>query len=333
MMNKIIRYLTSYLILAAVLLMTISLSGCSGLLSNFIKEYRCTIMGKPEPVTAEDYYLRAIDHAELSGTNTTGDFDECAMAALNESLRLDPNHVKALRMRGYGYYYKKKYDLALADIEKSIQLEPNNSFGYSLRARIFESTGLIDNAIADQTKAIELAPKENTELHYYFARRGDYYLRKGDYELAAADYTEAIRLKPDYKYHYSDRAKAYRQLGKNDLAEADEQKAEKIEPSQTPTNSAPLKSITGGRLNDKAVNLVKPAYPPAAKAVRASGSVIVRVSIDEQGNVDSARTVSGHPLLRASAEAAAMASKFSPTMYNGKAVRVTGTVLFDFIPE
>ncbi len=90
------------------------------------------------------------------------------------------------------------------------------------------------------------------------------------------------------------------------------------------------KTISGGVLNGKAIELVKPAYPAAAKAVRAEGTVNVQVTIDENGNVISANAVSGHPLLRAAAVQAARASKFSPTSLQGQAVRVTGVIFYDF---
>jgi len=91
------------------------------------------------------------------------------------------------------------------------------------------------------------------------------------------------------------------------------------------------KTISGGVLNGKATNLVKPAYPPAARAVRASGAVNVQVTIDENGNVISASAVSGHPLLRDSAVNAARSSKFSPTMLSGQKVKVTGIIVYNFV--
>lgn len=94
-----------------------------------------------------------------------------------------------------------------------------------------------------------------------------------------------------------------------------------------------IKTISGGVLNGKATNLVKPPYPAAAKAVRASGAVNVQVTIDENGNVISASAVSGHPLLRASAVQAARSSKFAPTLLGGKPVKVTGVVVYNFTPE
>ena len=102
-------------------------------------------------------------------------------------------------------------------------------------------------------------------------------------------------------------------------------------PTQTPPPVP--KTVSGGVVNGKAVNLVKPPYPPAAKAVRASGTVSVQVTIDENGNVISAAAVSGHALLRAAAESAARSSKFSPTMLSGQKVKVTGTIVYNFAPQ
>lgn len=93
------------------------------------------------------------------------------------------------------------------------------------------------------------------------------------------------------------------------------------------------KVISGGVINGKATNLVKPSYPSAAKAVRASGTVNVQIVIDENGNVISATAVSGHPLLRASAEQAARNSKFAPTMLAGQPVKVTGIIVYNFVNQ
>ena len=96
-------------------------------------------------------------------------------------------------------------------------------------------------------------------------------------------------------------------------------------------STIPMKPISGGVLNSYADPLVKPVYPEAAKAVRASGAVNVLVTIDEQGNVISAQAVSGHPLLRAASEEAAKKSKFKPTLLNGVAVKITGVIVYNFV--
>jgi len=94
----------------------------------------------------------------------------------------------------------------------------------------------------------------------------------------------------------------------------------------------PPKTISGGVLNGRAISLPKPPYPPAARAVRASGAVSVQVLIDESGRVVSANAASGHPLLRGAAEAAARGARFSPTLLSGQAVKVSGIITYNFVP-
>ena len=92
------------------------------------------------------------------------------------------------------------------------------------------------------------------------------------------------------------------------------------------------KTLSGGVLNGKAVSLPKPRYPPAARAVRASGAVSIQVLIDEDGKAFSAMAVSGHPLLRAAARQAACRSEFSPTQLMGTPVKVSGIITYNFVP-
>lgn len=102
---------------------------------------------------------------------------------------------------------------------------------------------------------------------------------------------------------------------------------------ETPNPVSPTpKTISGGVLNGKAKVLVRPKYPAAARAVKATGAVNVQVTIDEQGKVISASAVSGHPLLRQAAEEAARASSFTATTLQGQPVKVTGVIVYTFAP-
>jgi protein TonB len=98
------------------------------------------------------------------------------------------------------------------------------------------------------------------------------------------------------------------------------------EPKPTP----PRAPISGGVLNGKAISLPRPAYPPIARQAHASGTVVVQVTIDENGGVISAHAVSGHPLLQAVAVAAARGARFSPTKLSGQPVKVTGVITYVF---
>jgi TonB family protein len=101
-------------------------------------------------------------------------------------------------------------------------------------------------------------------------------------------------------------------------------------PATTPaTNTAP-KNVSVGNLTSRAVSLPKPAYPPIAKQAGANGQVIVQVTVDEEGNVLSAKAVSGNMLLRSPAEAAARQAKFSAKI-GGENVKAVGTLVYNFV--
>ena len=84
-------------------------------------------------------------------------------------------------------------------------------------------------------------------------------------------------------------------------------------------------------LNGQATYLPKPIYSELAKRVRASGTVVVQVLIDEFGNVVSAQAVSGHPVLMPEAVRAARQAHFSATKLNDQPVKVSGTITYNFV--
>lgn len=133
-------------------------------------------------------------------------------------------------------------------------------------------------------------------------------------------------------------AAANAQGQKPDPAKADGKQAEsannEVKPAETagtdPTKKPPL---AGGVLNGKAITLPKPDYPADARAARASGVVVVQITIDEYGNVTAARAVSGHPLLQQPSVTAALNARFSPTLFMGEPVKVTGVLTYNFVAQ
>jgi TonB family protein len=95
----------------------------------------------------------------------------------------------------------------------------------------------------------------------------------------------------------------------------------------------PADGLSGGVLNGKAITLPPPEYPAVARAAKASGNVTVEITIDEEGNVISARSVSGHPLLQSAAVTAARQAKFSPTRASGQPVKVNGVLVYNFVAQ
>jgi protein TonB len=104
-------------------------------------------------------------------------------------------------------------------------------------------------------------------------------------------------------------------------------------PPPPPAPTPPRAPISGGVLNGKAISLPKPQYPAIAKQAHASGTVVVQVTIDENGGVISAHAVSGHPLLQAVCVAAARQARFSPTKLSGQPVKVTGVITYNFVAQ
>jgi TonB family protein len=90
------------------------------------------------------------------------------------------------------------------------------------------------------------------------------------------------------------------------------------------------KTIRKVPLIQSATHRVDPATPPAARAAKVTGTVVVEVVVDTQGDVISARAISGHPLLRDAAIEAARGWKFEPGQLHGKPVKVIGTLALTF---
>lgn len=83
-------------------------------------------------------------------------------------------------------------------------------------------------------------------------------------------------------------------------------------------------------LNGKAIKLPRPMYPSGVKGV-APTEVRVRVTIDENGNVISAKALTGdyrfHPLTIDAAKRA----KFAPSTICGKPTKITGIITYNFV--
>jgi TonB family protein len=74
-----------------------------------------------------------------------------------------------------------------------------------------------------------------------------------------------------------------------------------------------------------------PAYPRAAADAHVQGEVKVEAEVSRDGDVTSARVISGPPLLRDAATAAVQQWKYRPYLADGnKPVAVNATVLLDF---
>ena len=103
-----------------------------------------------------------------------------------------------------------------------------------------------------------------------------------------------------------------------------------IGPTQAAEPPPKLPRQSPGVVVGTAIYRVDPVYPMQAKEARQSGPVAVEVTISEQGNVVSARALTGPLLLRNAAVAAARGWRFKASTLGGVPVQTTTTIVFNF---
>jgi TonB family protein len=98
----------------------------------------------------------------------------------------------------------------------------------------------------------------------------------------------------------------------------------------TNLNNPRARAVSSGLLQGTATHREQPAYPRAALAERLAGVVLVKVVIDEVGNVLEAKLLCGPDLLAQASLEAARKWKFAPTKLEGVPVKVQGILTFNF---
>ncbi|MBZ5497404.1 MAG: energy transducer TonB [Acidobacteriia bacterium] len=101
---------------------------------------------------------------------------------------------------------------------------------------------------------------------------------------------------------------------------------------ESPTRE-PLR--VGGNIQElKLIKKVAPVYPEPATRMRVARPLLLRVLLNELGEVANVRIYGGgHPLLQLPAVEAVKQWRYSPTYVNGEAVPVITTVRIDFDPR
>ncbi|HEY7182121.1 MAG TPA: energy transducer TonB [Blastocatellia bacterium] len=100
-----------------------------------------------------------------------------------------------------------------------------------------------------------------------------------------------------------------------------------------PPSTQDVERIPESVSQSRAITKVKPAYPPTAKKMNATGPVEVEITISEAGLVVEATAISGHLALRSAAVDAARKWVFEPVTVNGAPIRVKSVLTFLFAPS
>jgi periplasmic protein TonB len=90
--------------------------------------------------------------------------------------------------------------------------------------------------------------------------------------------------------------------------------------------------VVGGMVREPAlIRKINPKYPEAAKQAGITGSVVMMISIDEDGNVTEVKIQKGHTLLNKEAVNAIKQWKYRPTLLNGEPIPVIAKATVEFI--
>ena len=138
------------------------------------------------PQTAEAYFLRAMAAVTVADQ----------LAALDEALRLEPNHYESRRLRAFTYYASRKYEKMKDDAMVLAVLRPRDPLGYSLHAIAWRELGRYQEAIADYDAALALTLPEDPQNGDLLAQRCAVLLRLGQYERVIAEAQETLRIAP-----------------------------------------------------------------------------------------------------------------------------------------
>ena len=242
-----------------------------------------------------------------------------------EPFALEPSKISRYNIRYAGKEKIDELNLYIFDVAPKVIPDPKKS-----KERLFVGRVWVDDRDLQivKTKGKGVPETKNNKFPTVETYRehidGRYWFPTYSYADEELIYESGATLHVRMKVRYMDFAPARATLKVTEVGENEE-------PSTT-TGTGIAKPVEGGVLNSKALSLPKPVYPEEAKRIRVSGTVKVRVVIDENGKVISAQAVDGPVPLREAAEAAARQATFSPTTQGGIVVKVTGLLTYNFVP-
>jgi len=236
---------------------------------------------------------------------------------------------------------KASFERALSIAESNFGPEdlrvarPLDELGYLLanKGDLGKSADLFSRSLAIKEKLLQPSDIEIPRAARILA---DIYRRAREYGKAEQLYSRAIRL---YEQDGKRDAELVESLNRYRTILTAENK--KDEAAAVQARIAELSSdggvVEGGVVNGWAVKLVQPSYPTSVPRTYGIRTVSVRVTIDEKGKVISAKAGPppgpdmSYPAFAGAAEDAARKSLFTPTLKSGVAVKVNGTIIYQFI--
>ena len=250
------------------------------------------------------------------GTVTPEDLDD--LGGINP-FALDPTKVDRYNFRYVGKEKIDELNLYVFDVSPKVMPEAKN-----IKERLFLGRIWVDDRdlLIVKTRGKGVPETKNNKFPNVETYReqidGRYWFPTYSYADEELLFDGGGSLHIRMKVRYTDYAEARATLKVTEIGEDE---------NGTAGNAAA--PVEGGVLNSKAVSLPQPKLTEEAKRQKQSGKITVRVIVDENGKVVSAKAMNGPAVLREIAEEAARQTTFKPTTQDGIVVRVTGDLIFD----
>ncbi|MBK9165149.1 MAG: TonB family protein [Acidobacteria bacterium] len=290
---------------------------------------------------------------ELKATGASPELIEAIRAKSEEQLK--PKPVPTPTPPDYTFYQRRaiensakgEYVVALADFDKAAEMKTDDPTIFIGRGRTHFNLKNFDRSVSDFNRVIELSPSDSSA---YF-NRASAFERLGDLPKAILDFSKALELDPENSAARAGLARSVAALASN-KPEEPKQAAQPVEAAEEPKKAEPVAEAkpqpeqaqppveepvqrpefinVGVLSNANSIRMSMPIYSQIARRSNIEGRVVVEVEIDENGEVISAKAVSGHQMLRDSAEDAARKSRFRPFEFDGTPIKAKGSINYNF---
>ncbi len=130
-------------------------------------------------------------YKDADSKQKAGQYDP-AIELLVKALKICPDSVRFILLRGKCYYGLKKYDLALQDLNVVISKSSQTGEAFTWRGMVYNATEKYQEAFDDLSKAIQL----NANDADAFLNRGFSNEMLSKQKPAMSDYDQVIKLKP-----------------------------------------------------------------------------------------------------------------------------------------
>lgn len=308
------------------------------------------VLGQDTPKTAEFAEAERLS-SEAERYYNLGRYDEALKLALKElSLReklVDARNLAIVNFNIGGIYREKKnYVKSINHFETAINyyrraFGENHEKVLSALNQLFRVLILKD----EKTKAVEVLKTANGVAENLYGKESS---QVADYYLAQAQVYKSMNRIDDADSAYQQTILVNDKLQKTELADERDEENEymcflinnrsiNFDKKWDDFNEKRYKIrgenvLQGNIVNGKAIRLAKPELPVRTGIPFGGVTIIVRVTINENGDVERATAVCNEYQVMAYASIkAAFQSKFTPTLSDGKAIKIRGLIKYNFV--